>query len=159
MQGRIQEKSWQGSKNQIPIEHPLVREPASTNLYPFLSKGLKCHLSSRTSAHFKQLGQLMSLWAIWSQFPWNGSGKRALTTTCEKWIFKVIYMKNHVHHLKALKKLYKRHLNGTYRFLIRNSGIYGSKLLKPPVLMKFHRFWQLWATFFTISGEKSICSI
>ena len=24
---------------------------------------------SLTSAHFKQLGQLMSLWAIWSQFP------------------------------------------------------------------------------------------
>ena len=73
---------------------------------------LKIKDYDQLSAHFKQLGQLMSIWAIWSQFPWNGSGKRALTTTCEKWIFKLIYMKNHVHYLKALKKLYKRHLNG-----------------------------------------------
>ena len=35
-----------------------------------------------------------------------------------------------VYQLKVLKKLYIGHLNGTYRFRIRNGGNCGSKLLK-----------------------------
>ena len=45
----------------------------------------------------------------------------------KSWSFKVIYMKYHIYHLKGFKKLYKRHLNGKYRFLIRNRKIRGSK--------------------------------
>ena len=65
----------------------LVQEPASTNFYPFLSKGLKCHLSSPTPAHFKQLGQLISLWAIWPYVippEIDLAICRALTMTCAK---------------------------------------------------------------------------
>ena len=50
----------------------------------------------------------------------------------------VIYMKNHVYHLKDFKKLYKRHLNGTYRFLIRNSEMCVSKSTK--IVIKTHIF-------------------
>ena len=45
-------------------------------------------------------------------------------------IFKFIYMKNHIYHLKDLKKLYKEHLNGTYRFLIGNIETLGLNQLK-----------------------------
>ena len=34
-----------------------------------------------------------------------------------------LYEKPYIYHLKDLKKLYKGHLNGTYRFLIGNSEI------------------------------------
>ena len=36
-------------------------------------------------------------------------------------------MKYYVYHLKDLKKSYRRHINGTYRFLNRNSKIRGSR--------------------------------
>ena len=53
-------------------------------------------------------------------------------------IFKVIYMKNHIYHLKDLKKLYKGHLNGgTYRFLIGNSENIYSKYKKMHKKMRF----------------------
>ena len=56
--------------------------------------------------------------------------------TCEKVDFQGhLYEKPYIHHLKVLKKLYKRHLNGTYRFLIRNSDKCLSKLSE---LVKFH---------------------
>ena len=49
-------------------------------------------------------------WLIWPSF-------------LKMCIFNIIYTKIHVYHLKYLKKLYKRHLIGTYRFLIRNNKI------------------------------------
>ena len=41
-----------------------------------------------------------------------------------------LYEKLYIYHLKALQKLYRRLLNGTYRFLIRKREICGLKLLK-----------------------------
>ena len=63
-------------------------------------------------------------------------------------IFKFIYMKNHIYHLKDLKKLYKGHLNGTYRFPIRNSETWSSKLWKMHflcifcILSKYFRYFR-----------------
>ena len=70
--------------------------------------------------------------ALWSRGIWQLEpmllGVRGLWPwLVKKWIFKFIYLKNRVYHLKDLKKLYKGHLNGTYRFLIRNSEILGFK--------------------------------
>ena len=66
-----------------------------------------------------------SNYEIYSVWPWLE----------KKWIFNFIYyMTNHIYGLKAVKKLYKGHLNGTYRFLTRNSDNCGSKLLKTHVL-------------------------
>ena len=72
--------------------------------------------------------------------------------TLKKWIFKFIYMENQVYHLKALKKLYRRHSNGSYRFLTGKSENRSSKLWKTRVLFinslffttlsnDFHYFW------------------
>ena len=66
--------------------------------------------------------------------------------------FQIHLYQKHIYHLKALKKLYKRHLNGTYRFLIRNSENPGWKLRKVLELWpqqvflatlshNFHYFW------------------
>ena len=66
---------------------------------------------------------------------------------------------NHVHRLKVLKKLYKGHLNGTYRFLIRNSEKCRSKLSKLVKFRSKHVVSRVWATISTISDEKSIYSV
>ena len=82
----------------------------------------------------------------------NGSSIGLWPWLLKKWIFKVIDTKNHVYHLKDLKKLYRRHLNGTYRFLDRNRKNCCSKLWKTCVLVnilvlfstlsqEFHYFW------------------
>ena len=53
-------------------------------------------------------------------------------------IFKFIYMKNCMYHLKSLQKLYRGHLNGIYRFLIRIREIYGLKLCNCYQTVCFH---------------------
>jgi len=55
---------------------------------------------------------------------------------CEKVDFQGhLYEKPSAPFESSYKKLYKRHLNGTYRFLIRNSEKCGSKLSES---VKFH---------------------
>ena len=67
------------------------------------------------NAHFQEWWSQQSFIKFWR--PW----------LVKSWTFKVIYMKYYVYHLKDLKKLYKRLLNGKYRFLLRNSKIRCSK--------------------------------